>query len=74
MLDQLNTIITLLTIVVVILSVVIVALIVTITVVLVKMNKLINDAQAVTHNVAQATKWLNPATVFGELVKAFRNR
>ncbi len=72
--DDMQTIITLLTIVVVLLSVVIIALLAAIIILIVKVNKLVSDAQNVTHNLASATKWLNPATVFTELMHAIRNR
>lgn len=70
--DDMQTIITLLTVVVVLLSIVIIALIAAIIILIVKVNKLVSDAQHVTSNLAAATKWLNPVTVFTELMNAIR--
>lgn len=70
--DDVKTIISLLTLVIALLTIVIVVLIATIAVLLVKFRKLMDEAHEVTHNVAAVTKWLDPSKVFAELANVFR--
>ena len=72
--EDLNTVITLLTVVVAILSAVIVVMLVTLIVVLIKLKKLINSAHDATHNIAAAAKWFSPSAVFTELMQAIRKK
>lgn len=72
--DNLHTVMVLLTIAVILLSVVIIALLATVTIVLLKLKKLMNSAHTTVNNLSAATKWLNPATVFSELVSALRRK
>ncbi len=64
--------IVLLTVVVVLLSVVILALLISAVVLLVKLRRIANQAEEITQNVAAATAWLSPTTVFSAAVRAFR--
>ena len=74
MINDVNTIVTLLTVIVVLLSIVIIALLVFVTMVLIKVKRIADHVDATTSNLAKATEWLNPAKVFSELVGAFRKK
>jgi len=65
-----STVITLLTVNLIVLSLVIVALITLIIILLVKLNKVANNIQQTTSNVANITEWFSPVKVFGEIAKA----
>lgn len=64
----------LLTVIVVMLSVIIVILLSLIVAVLMKVRRLAERAEVITQNVASATAWLSPTTVFSAAVRAFRKR
>ena len=67
-----NLAITLLTITVIILSVVIVAMLTAATVVLIKVQRIMKNIDALTHNLSAATEWLSPVSVVSNLAKLFR--
>ncbi len=62
---DISTAITLLTINVIVLSFVILVLIIGIIVLIVKFNKIANNIQQTSANVANITEWLSPVKVFG---------
>ena len=61
MINDVNTIVTLLTVIVVLLSIVIIALLVFVTMVLIKVKKIADHVDATTKNFARVTEWFNPA-------------
>lgn len=69
---DMNVLVTLLTIAVVLLSIVIVALLVTLTIVLVKVQRVINNLDAITQHVASASEWFSPVKVINYIAKLVR--
>ncbi len=70
--DEMATVIALLSANLIVLSVVIIALIVVTIVLVIKMNKIVRNIQDTTAHVASATEWLSPVKVFSELATAIR--
>ena len=71
------TAITLLTINVIILSVVIILLLAVTIILIIKLNKIANNIQQTTSNVASITEWFSPVKLFGEIanaIKSFKKR
>ena len=69
---DMNVLVTLLSVAVILLSVVIVALLVVMTLVLIKVRQITKHINAISGNLAQATEWLTPAKIIGQVVKIFR--
>lgn len=72
--EDMQTVIILMTVVIVIHSVTIIVLFGVIIALLTKLKRLVNRAEAVTHNIAQATEWLSPVKVFTEVARLFRKK
>lgn len=68
-----STAITLLTINVIVLSIVIVLLLIVTIVLIVKLNKVANNVQQTTANVASFTEWFSPVKVFSEVAKVINS-
>ena len=71
--DEMATVIALLSANLIVLSVVIIALIVVTIILVIKMNKIVRNIQDTTAHVASATEWLSPVKVFTEIFNAFRS-
>ena len=70
--DDLRTLVVLLSIAVLILTVVIVAVLVVLTLALVKLNHIAKNVEAVTTNVASASEWLSPVKIISVVTDMFR--
>lgn len=69
---EMQTAITLLTITVSLLSGIIIVLLAVVIAILLKLRKLAAKLDIVLQNVAQASEWLVPAKVFGQIVNLFK--
>lgn len=69
--EDMHTVIVLLSIIVGLLSVVILALLATVIMLLIKVRRIAQKIDAVTTNVARATEWLSPTKVFSEIRSLF---
>lgn len=72
--EDMQTVIILMTVVIIIHSVTIIVLFGVIISLLTKLKRLVNRAEVVTHNIAQATEWLSPVKVFTEVARLFRKK
>lgn len=72
--QDVQLIVTLLTITVILLSAVIVTLIVALIVLIVKLNRTVKAIERTFRNAAAITEWLTPAKLVGELLGAFRGK
>lgn len=70
--EDVQTVIVLLSIIVGILSFVVVVLLTLVIILLVKANRVVKRVDAITTNVARATEWLSPTKVFSEISNLFR--
>jgi len=68
------TAITLLTVNLIVLSVVIVLLLVVVIILIVKLNKVANNVQQTTANIASITEWFSPVKLFSEIAKLFTKK
>ena len=72
--EDMQTVIILMTVVIIIHSVTIIVLFGVIISLLTKLKRLVNRAEAVTLNIAQATEWLSAVKVFTEVARLFRKK
>ena len=72
--EDMQTVIILMTVVIIIHSVTIVVLFGVIISLLTKLKRLVNQAEAAVSNIAQATEWLSPVKVFTEVARLFRKK
>ncbi len=72
--QDMQTVIVLLSIIVTILSIMVVVLLALAIVLLVKIRKIASTVDTVTTNIARATEWLSPAKVFKEISQLFGKR
>lgn len=72
--EDMQTVIILMTIVIIIHSVTIIVLFGVIIALLTKLKRLVNHAEATVSNIAQATEWLSPVKLFTEVVQLFRKK
>ena len=73
--EDMQTVIILMTVVIIIHSVTIIVLFgVIIISLLTKLKRLVNQAEAAVSNIAQATEWLSPVKLFTEVVQLFRKK
>lgn len=70
--QDMQTVIALLSVIVVILSVVVLTLLGLIIAAIVKLKKIMNQVDVISNNLVQATEWLAPAKIVSEIVKLFR--
>ena len=68
--EDMQTVIILMTVVIIIHSVTIIVLFGVLT----KLKRLVNQAEAAVSNIAQATEWLSPVKLFTEVVQLFRKK
>ena len=71
--EDMQTVIILMTVVIIIHSVTIIVLFGVI-ISLLKLKRLVNQAEAAVSNIAQATEWLSPVKLFTEVVQLFRKK
>ena len=72
--EDMQTVIILMTVVIIIHSVTIIVLFGVIISLLTKLKRLVNQAEAAGSNIAQATEWLSPVKLFTEVVQLFRKK
>ncbi len=72
--QDMQTVIVLLSIIVTILSVMVIVLLGFVVVLLVKLRKIAVTVDTVTTNIARATEWLSPTKVFSEISQLFGKR
>ena len=72
--EDMQTVIILMTVVIIIHSVTIIVLFGVIIALLTKLKRLVNHAEATVSNIAQATEWLSPVKVFTEVARLFRKK
>ncbi|QJU07790.1 hypothetical protein FBF29_03785 [Candidatus Saccharibacteria bacterium oral taxon 488] len=72
--EDMQTVIILMTAVIIIHSVTIIVLFGVIIALLTKLKRLVNHAEATVSNIAQATEWLSPVKLFTEVVQLFRKK
>ena len=72
--QDMQTVIVLLSIIVTILSAMVIVLLVLVTVLLVKIRKIALTVDTVTTNIVKATEWLSPTKVFSEISQLFGKR
>lgn len=72
--EDMQTVIILMTVVIIIHSVTIVVLFGVIISLLTKLKRLVNQAEAAVSNIAQATEWLSPVKLFTEVARLFRKK
>ena len=69
--EDMQTVIILMTVVIIIHSVTIIVLFGVIISLLTKLKRLVNHAEVAVSNIAQATEWLSPVKLFTEVVQLF---
>lgn len=69
--QDMQTVIVLLSIIVTILSVMVIALLGVMIALLIKTRRIIQRVDDVTANIAKATEWLSPTKMFGEIMRLF---
>lgn len=72
--EDMQTVIILMTVVIIIHSVTIIVLFGVIISLLTKLKRLVNQAEVAVANIAQATEWLSPVKLFTEVVQLFRKK